>query len=374
MGCGDFPNKYENVIRGEKIRPFAIVVDPPEAAPGDTVDVRLKMYDAEKDYSISWELGLDYKVDVYNSFSSVSQILNLDTGGLKFNRSDDELSFSIVVPEGPLSPMTISELIPDVVKDAADLSEDERTALIHIGVNNLVEGVRRDDLLNVLPNLDTIPNELSNIIDNMVALMQFKANVISGDFKLDVTKNLTVRYSNRLAAGSIPSNVNTNPVVNSIGIIRVAKSGVESIDDVQKYARDTTFFNIDGLTQLDSLIFDTLNLKEGYSYFAIASGAETQNYRSPEEVNHKEDLYYQWFYTNLDDVNAEWEDLITLNTEQSPGHLGAVSLSFPKEELGMKHFSLRVTVNDFRPEWNVLSARGLDHKAIYVYLNYESTQ
>ena len=63
IGCAEFPEKYENVIEGEKIRPFAIVMDPPEAAPGDTVSVSLRMYDAGKNYDVEWELCLKYQID-----------------------------------------------------------------------------------------------------------------------------------------------------------------------------------------------------------------------------------------------------------------------------------------------------------------------
>src|SRR5687767_2146166 len=84
--CADFPEKYENVIVGRKIRPFAIVTDPPEAAPGDTVKVELKMYHADKAYAVDWELGLKYQVNqgaTSSGFPTASEIIDLETGELK---------------------------------------------------------------------------------------------------------------------------------------------------------------------------------------------------------------------------------------------------------------------------------------------------
>ena len=92
-----------------------------------------------------------------------------------------------------------------------------------------------------------------------------------------------------------------------------------------------------------------------YSYFVIAASKDTeQSYRSPKELVHTEDIFYQWFYTNLDDSESDWEDLITFNTEDGDGSLPVVALNIPKDK-NMKNFTLRVTARDWRVEWGGLA-------------------
>jgi len=371
MGCADFPEKYENVVDGEKIRPFAIVLNPPEAAPGDTVSVSLRMYDAGKNYDIEWELGLKYQVDNYDNFQSASRILDLESGNMKINESEDGLEFSFVVPTEDKNPLVLSDMIPDVIREESELTSEEKSELESLGITNLSSGLKREDLLKLLDKASSLPNDFSPLVDNFVALIQLKAKVTSPRFELDVIKNLTVRYSNKLEKGNFISNVNINPNIDSIGIIRVHSSGITDIKDIKNHTSDTVFFTTTTDNNDSSPEYDTLNARDDYSYFVIAAsvGSE-QSYRSPKEKVHKEEIYYQWFYTNIDDTNTGWEDLITLNIDDSPGDLPVVALTIPKNK-DMHHFTLRATAIDWRVEWGALTSRGLDHKVIYGYFNFQ---
>ena len=68
IACVKFPTPFENIVVGQKIRPFAVVCDPPDGAPGDTVSVRLHYYTPPgKKPAIRWSAALDYGVDSYGN-------------------------------------------------------------------------------------------------------------------------------------------------------------------------------------------------------------------------------------------------------------------------------------------------------------------
>lgn len=375
LGCAEFPEKYENVIDGGKIRPFAIVLEPPEAAPGDTVRVQLKMYDGGKSYSVAWELALNYQVNqgaTSSPFPRVTEIVNMETSGRKFDVSEDGLEFSFVVPTGDRNPLRLTDLSPDILKAENEISPDEKTELRKLGIASLDGGLRKADLIDALDVSDSVANNLSPMVDGLTALVLLKARVSSPGFELDVTKTLSVRYSNRLESGGYLSNVNRNPVIDSIGLIHVHAGGITRFEEIGKHRSDTVFLATSSENHLEPAAFDTLKIVPGHSYFMISatSGAE-QPYRSPGGMTHPEQLFFQWFYTNLDDTGSDWDDLIRLDNADRPVNQPVVPLKFPKPGIGLRYFAIRATVGDSRPEWGVMVSTGLDYKAVHGYIEYE---
>jgi hypothetical protein len=374
-GCADFPEKYENVIEGEKIRPFAILVDPPEAAPGDTVRVQLKLYDAGKDYGIAWELALRYQLNVgatSSAFPNATEIVDLETVGEKIGVSPDGLSFSVVIPSGGKNPVALTGLSPEILRAESELSAEEKEGLRRLGIESFQGGLRKRDLVGALDSARSVPNSLAPLVDGLIGLVRFKAKITSPGFKLDITKVLTVRYSNRLEGGPFLSNVNRNPVIDSIGIIQVKAEGLTYFDEIAGHEADTVFFRTRSEVALDTPVYDTLTVLPDRSYFLFArSEGSEQPYRSPAGIEHKEQLFFQWFYSNLDKTGSDWKDLITLDNGDRPASYAVVPIRFPKAEAGLRHFSIKATVGDVRPEWGALASAGLDYKTIYGYLKYE---
>ncbi|MDQ3002634.1 MAG: hypothetical protein M3Y08_15395 [Fibrobacterota bacterium] len=374
-GCADFPEKYENVIIGDKIRPFSIIMDPPEAAPGDTVQVRLKLYDAEKSYAVAWQLALKYQVNqgaTSSGFPSASEIVDLETGALKFDESDDGLTFSIVIPGGDRNPLKLTALSPEVLKSESELSSGEKAGLRKLGISSLQSGLKKMDFINALDSSALIPNELSPLVDGLIGLVQFKAKLSSPGFDLDVTKNLTVRYSNKLDSGLYASNVNRNPLIDSIGFIHVHAAGITHFEEIEGHESDTVFFTTSSGNGPHTVAYDTLKVVPGHSYFLIAATRRAeQQYRSPLGSMHTEQLFFQWFYTNFDLAGADWDDLLKLENGDRPVNLPVVPLKFPKASIGLKHFAIRATVGDTRPEWGILASAGLDYKSVYGFISYE---
>lgn len=373
--CAEFPEKYENVIPGEKIRPFAIILDPPEAAPGDTVKVRLVIYEAGKRPSVAWDMALKYQLNqgaTSSAFPSAEAEVDLETGGRKLGPSADGLAFSVVIPAGDANPLRLTGMAPAVLREEAGLSEEEKRALASIGIADLASGLGKDRLIDALEKSDSVPNALAPLVDGLIGLVRFRAKVAAPGFKLDVTKTLTVRYSNRLRSGPFLSNVNGNPVLDSIGFIRVRAKDVTDFTRIAEHQSDTLFFATHAETDAADPRYDTLEVWPDCSYFLIAkTDGDGQPYRSPAGIGHTEQLFFQWFYSNLDATGRDWDELLGLADSDRPASLPVVPVRIPKAAAGLRHFSIRATVGDARPEWGALSSAGLDYKAIYGYLRYE---
>lgn len=366
-GCAEFPETYENVIADEKIRPFAIVLDPPEAAPGDTVHASLKLYDAGKAYSVRWSLALKFQVKqsvTGSSFPTASEWIELDSGSLVVDSDSDGLALGFVIPDGARNPLRISGYVPIVIPES-DLSAEEKSLLPGIGIGSSAGGIPRDTLLAAFASHRSLPNGLAPLVDGFLGVLQIKARVTSPGFSVEVTKNLTVRYSNRLAAGAHLSNVNANPRLDSIGIIHVHAAGVTDFDGIRDHASDTVF--------LGARPSDTLKVVPGDSYFLIASGASGargQPYRSPEGKVHDEQLSYQWFYTDLDAPGKVGSELIVSRRGGRPLDGPVVPIRIPAPGTGFRHIAIRATLGDSRPEWGLLSSPGLAYASLFCVIAF----
>ncbi|GEM_PF-3053017 len=383
-GCAEFPEKYENVIADAKIRPFAIVLDPPEAAPGDTVHAALKLYDAGKTYAVRWSLALKFQVKqgvTGSAFPTASEWIDLDsgsfdTGNLVTESSSDGLDLGFRIPDDARNPLRLSGYVPGVIPES-DLSTEEKSLLPGIGIESSAGGIPRETLLAALASHSSLPNGLAPLVDGFLAVVQIKAHITSPGFALDVTKDLTVRYSNRLKAGAYASNVNANPRLDSIGFIHVHAGGVTDFDKIREHASDTVFVGASAGAAGDEAkrTFDTLKVVPGDSYFLIASGGGGQRYRSPQGNLHDEQLIYQWFYTNLDapgKIGADkvGAELIAAKHGDRPIDVPVVPILFPAPAVGLRRFAIRATVGDSRPEWGLLSSPGLAYASLFCVIEY----
>ena len=369
LACGNFPEKYENVIEDEKIRPLAIILDYPDAAPGDTITADLVMYDAGKDYTIDWELSLNFSVSNYGELGKGDILYDLDADPAT-SYDNGRLRLKFVIPTGDNNPLVKSSLVPKVI----ELSDDEREQLENQGFPVTSTGFKTSDLVHYLDAVPSIPAEFTSMIDQMVGLIVLTAKVQSSEFKLDVNKKVSVRYSNRLASGSYVNNVNRNPRLDAMGIISVKAKGMDDSHRIGEFEADTQYFSMNFNNNYLALgsIVDTFVIKDEYSYFLMADTAgAAQIYRSPENIEHKEQLFYQWFYTNLDKTNANWEDLIELGGDHGYNGMPVVYLKIPSNK-DMHNFTIRSVVRDWRPEWAMLSAAGIGYLEARGYFKYQN--
>lgn len=357
--CANFPEVYENVIEGEKIRPFAIRMEPAEAAPGDTVHVTLLLYDAGKDYAISWSLALNFTIDNYSQNEIEDYYLDLDS--MAFNTAPGKLEFDFQIPVGGYNPILLSGFIPEVLIPPDELNAEQEKAFEDAGIALGPAGATRHDFTELMDGREDAPASLGALINETIALIRVRAHITSPGFMLDVTKNLTVRYNNRFSSGIYSENVNENPFIKSAALIQVHQAGIEDPDDISAYRADTQYF-----TNTSSV--DTFSIRSGYSYFLMAdTSGVAQQYRSRSGILHTEQLWYQWFYTNKTPVSTEWDELITLVDQALD--LPVVCLRPPKNK-SMREFAINVVVRDWRPEWAIMNSNSIGFASFNGYFKY----
>jgi hypothetical protein len=122
-GCSEFPTSFDRIEKSE-LRVLDFIYNPPEAAPGDTVQVKAvfagkKVYLADIDWKISYNLinnvyGTDTAFDIVPL--PVTPVENY------FSKNTTCISFSFIVPEDIIAkhgqiPANWWELVPAEVSD-----------------------------------------------------------------------------------------------------------------------------------------------------------------------------------------------------------------------------------------------------------------
>jgi hypothetical protein len=325
VSCTNFPTPFENIVADQKLRPLGVVCDPPEASPGDTVAVRLYYYDPPGDTpTVHWTAALDYGTDLRGS-SYENHIVSLD---------------SLMLPGG--MPDTFRFRVPDsVFFYSTQLSEIVKNPSVNPS-RLTVAGV--DSLLKTAAQLRLTSPHLVGLADNFSCKIKLRAHMTS-TISLDVTMLLRIRYSDKFKS----PDVNKNPSLNWIGILKVAKPNFNKLDSLSTYGAQLQYlFNKD---HPDS-VRDTVTVDSGYTYFVAAdSGAgERQIYRylslsdNSEHVD-TESFNYSWFYSNLDYSCGMIMDSLIMFGQ---GRAGPVRTLLPPVETGMHRFELSVVVRDGR--------------------------
>ena len=371
IGCAEFAEVESNIIQDKKVRPYTIIVEPAEAAPGDTVKASLILHDAGKTINTDWSIALNYDVDNYGLNYSEKMVYNLDS--FAYNYSADRQTVSFVMPKDSLNPLLVGTLAEDIVV-RADQIEPEFQAVLDLAGINYSDGVDKSEIITIIEAEDSIPAVFKPFIDDFVVPVILHARItVSGEsFDLDIKKRIAVRYSNRLANDTI-SNVNENPEIQDIKLITVYAGGVEKVDDIAKHKSDTTtltFYDPD-LNNADTIVnVDSL------SYFLYIDDSEmADTFLSPSEANRGlavweeevEEINFDWYYTNLISSRADWDKLVRFGESEKPINANIQSLLLPDDK-DMNQFLIHVVVRDERLELGVLSSTGTDFKQVKIFL------
>jgi hypothetical protein len=329
FSCTNFPTPFENVVANQKIRPFAVVCDPPEAAPGDTVSVRLYYYDPPGDSAaINWQIALDYGTDLHGS-QFEKAVVNLDTMMLP---GSTPVNFRFRVPDSVLLHSTqLGELVNNTSVNPQHLTIADIDSQLRIAVRS---GIASPQLIE--------------LADNFSCRLKLRAQM-RADISLDVTMLLRVRYSDKLKS----PDVNINPTVDWIGIITVPREDFKEIDSLS-----TTVYNFQYLfnrAHPDSER-DTVTIDSGCTYFVAADSGGAGS-RSPRQIYtylsipgdtmavDTERYNYSWFYSNLDYSGGMIMDSLLMFGQSSER---SVRQLLPSVDTAMHRFALYLTVRDGR--------------------------
>lgn len=352
-GCGDgFPDEEMHLGVENKTRPYAVVIDPPEAAPGDTVLVTLRAQAADPDeLDVSWRVALDYTIGLYDDDKSEGHFLDLD---VPLPEYDDEgfltQQFFWVVPD---SVMLISTALPEVLTDpvmvmlAAELIGPEAgnpptKAAVDTWLKNLTA-----DEVQAMPPAERYATWA--LADLFACQVRFRTAMWS-DQMVDVTRNLTIRQTSRLGGPNENSNAETSLLL--VTALHKADADLDDLED-PSVERSEFIFIENGVRQNDQL---EVPLNSGWTYYLTVDFFKEQ-YTSPYDpsLTLSEQGEYRWYYyrqdqpasghqflVNEDGDGAEmWE--LDEEVRLNPGGVGS-------------RFRVLSVVRDDRSEWRLYHA------------------
>lgn len=352
LRCVQFPTSF-NWIESDEIRVLDFIYEPTEAAPGDTVTLfAVFAGDSIKPLDVQWNVsyklgGNSFNLEIADSivplvYSPVDTTFsqNTFTVAIQFRIPDDVMEKSSMIPEDWSSsiPEEFQQYVPPEI-----LSMSKKEFLDT--VESLI-GQPMDPEMEFFMPL---------IMELLTIKIRLFANVKG---LLPVRSNYTVRYNSHFA--DVPRvNVNTNPIINRIGVYKVKGANLLSFDTTEDSYEYFRLFRSD-----DDSISDTIIVDKGHTYFIAA---ESDNYDSvysvlafvsPEYKDTMETHFFGWFYQFND---AEIEDV-------DPYDLMSIAIAtgspqevlYPPTDKGVKTFTLWAQVYDYnlteryRPDGSML--------------------
>jgi hypothetical protein len=370
-GCADFLRKEMNVYEDDKLRPFAIIVEPPEAAPGETVSVTIQYYQPDgAQNTILWRAALDFDFDIYGDLETERNYLYLeeiqtipapivDENGLATQ------SFSFTVPDSTI-------LVSTALQGSYDSSEIPAHLLPLLGAANddyitkseldaFFRDTDFDQLYAILPAEDVAT--IIGLSEIFACQIRLRAK-IRGGIHLDVIKNFTVRW-----AGDTGSEyLNANPIIGNVALLAIDHPDVDDADDIGQYDIDTTYIYHSDPAQIES---GPVSIDPQKSYYIFVTHDE-QDYYSPAGYLNDEEYFYSWHYTSLDGMSSE----VDFFYQEDEGEGDATDFEEFTRLLPGKYglhqkFRMFIVVRDYRPEWRIFNGTtGVDFVHIDLELDY----
>lgn len=213
-GCGDrFTDEEMHLGIEDKVRPYAVIVDPPEAAPGDTVQVTLHARAPHPaDLDITWRVALDFDRGLYDVDEVERNFRALTAPPPSFD-ADGFLTqtFTWVVPD---SALLYSSSIPDEIDDPALAGLTallpglgSGTTLRKTEVDAWLKARTADEVHWMDPDMQAATWAVA---DRFVCAVRFRATLRTAEV-VDVTRNLTVRQTPRLGGPNANHNARIRP-------------------------------------------------------------------------------------------------------------------------------------------------------------------
>ena len=302
-GCGeDFTNEEMQLGAGGKPRPLAILCEPAEASPGETVTVSLVWHELDPGPAeTDWRVALDHDPGMYGADVVERRIVDLeqvvdipdpvgDDGGFLTQ------TFTMTVPD---STLLWASCWPEVLDDdalllpaGAALPGTTGEGIAKADVDAFLAALTPDDLA-AMPAAER--DAILRLADLFACEIRLRV-VLRGGVTVDVTRNLTVRHSRRLGS----ANVNENPATAEYAVVGIARPDFDW-DDIDTYTgekRRWTFPAGEGASL-------EIPRRRGWTYYLHLTIAP-QRYASPTDPDRllTENTTLRWYYFRLDDPGA----------------------------------------------------------------------
>jgi hypothetical protein len=352
-GCADgFPDEEMHFGIEDKVRPYAVLIEPAEAAPGETVQVTLLARAPEPDeLDITWRVALDFNRGLYETDEVERNYRDLEVA-LPVADEDGFLTqtFNWVVPD---SALLVSSSLPEILEDPAMVLLAE--GLIGPAAGSPPTKSAVDAWLKALTPadleaMDPMQREATwALADRFACQVRFRTTLLTGRV-IDVTRNLTIRHTRRLAG----PNTNHNARVTQLTVAAVEKENATRDDLVDPAVPKTNYpFITDGNRVADRVQVPRNNQ---WTYY-LRTEFVREEYSSPFDptIMVTESSRYQWYYYRQDQptsghqffVNEDGEEAEMWDLDEDarimPAAVGSV-------------FRIVASVRDSREDWVMYNA------------------
>lgn len=348
-GCGDtFPTDTElNLGDENKTRPYAVAIEPAEAAPGQMVQVTLRAWTNDADnLDISWRVAMDYNIGLYEADEVERNYQDIDPGNPGLD-SDGFLTqtFWWTVPEETIldSSGLPEELTDPVMVALAEelMGPEASSPPLKSEVNAWLTALQPNDL----DSMEPLEREMVwALADRFAVQVRFRV-AMHTDLVIDVTRNLTVRHTGRLGG---PNN-NNNPQTQDLAVVAINKVDAEPQDLDDSSIERQYYYFIEGYIRQNFEV--EVPQRQGWTYY-FYNIAGVQNYTSPfdPELELTEETTRRWYYYRQDQPNSDHQFFVNDDgTELDSWDMGNFARIVP-DGAGSSFRALSV-VRDERADW-----------------------
>ncbi len=356
--CGTFSSTFENVIDNGVFRPLGISVEQSDISPGKTIKAQLHLFNSNRSYEIQWQLQV-FIPGINNNAPIFDYPLDL----LTINRDNNLNTIEFLIPDfGNFHPfLRVNNALKffEIEQQFFNLkqaSTSEIEALKQIGI---VNDSNFNRTITILDSIPVLPSEISNWINQNLIQFQLTAIVSEVDFNLEITKNIVIRYSEKIDKTSKTNNTNESAEISTISLIVVSKPDIKDPNDLKNLNDsliDTIFFsrnkfnsnnNIE--TQIDTISVDP----EQKSYFLLANSPSPQDYIDTTGAIKQEVFHYFWFVTHVNPPGVDWDNYIrfeapNFDVPNSKGFKEIVSVQIPSKNTNIREFKFHLYLQDSR--------------------------
>jgi len=342
-GCGEgFPDEEMHFGSEDKARPYAVIIEPPEAAPGQTVQVTLLAHAPDPDeLDITWSVALDYHLGLYetdevdrNHRQLAAPLPVVDSDGFlrqtfSWVVPDSAQLYASVLPDDLTDPTMVflaAELVGSTTKTAVDTWLKSRTAAEVAGMGELEQA------------------GTWALADRFANQVRFRATLRTGRV-IDVTRNLTIRHTRRLDG----PNTNRNADINHLVVVAVEKQDADPDTITDTTTPKTSYFFIEQGERVATNV--QVPVRSNWTYF-VSVDYFHESYTSPFDPSLvlSESSAYRWYYLRQDAPQSDHQFFVTDDGEESEmADLGKVARIMPAGAGAT--FRVVAAVRDYRDDW-----------------------
>jgi hypothetical protein len=343
-GCGgEFPNEEMNISGAQKLRPVAVECDPPEAVPGESVTVSLYYYAPDFEAVVAdWSVALDYRIGLYDVDEVEGQIVDAvpddpvidHIGGLVRQRLHFTIPEDVLLTSGAQPVVIEDEMILALARPLLGKSDQEPVTKQELNAYFVLRAC----------DGSATPEE-KWLADLFSCEIRFKIRLIDG-IQVDVTRNLTVRYSRVMGS----DNANTNSEFLYVKLLGIPVADVDAADVglYEELMTEIVLYDRGATT-----IGRTIGVYDDWTYF-LQTTYSYQSYTSPFDpvTQHEESNNTVWYHKDANDPASDAPLFVTDSGDEAEmGDLSTlVRLAPPTGSVSHK-YQVTTVAYDWRDEW-----------------------